>query len=274
MLPWSYGFHWTTASVIFLGAFYTVLIVILTTLASAASRSWRDMRSHRAEEIRWHADFEDLPGRDRACRHQITGEVKRRMCPNAFDCRICETHPKLLARRAAAGPAEQEIFGMPFPVDRLYHRGHTWARPEPDGTVAIGLDELARRVLGEPERVLLPPLGARLRANGTAWRIAKGGSDVRLLSPVDGEVIATRGPGDDWYLKVRPLEQPADLRHLLCAAEVKPWIMRELERLQIALGGTATSASLADGGVLVGDLGAACPAADWDAVYGEMFLQP
>ena len=37
MLPWNYGFHWSTGSIIFLGAFYTVLVVVLTTVITAAS---------------------------------------------------------------------------------------------------------------------------------------------------------------------------------------------------------------------------------------------
>lgn len=36
----------------------------------------------------------------------------------------------------------------------------------------------------------------------------------------------------------------------------------------------ATSPTLADGGVPVADIGAGYPEADWDAVCGEMFLEP
>jgi hypothetical protein len=50
--------------------------------------------------------------------------------------------------------------------------------------------------------------------------------------------------------------------------------MREMERLQLALSSSQGTASLADGGVLVGDFSATCPQADWDAVMGEMFLEP
>jgi hypothetical protein len=33
-------------------------------------------------------------------------------------------------------------------------------------------------------------------------------------------------------------------------------------------------ASLADGGILVADISASYPKADWDAICGEMFLEP
>ena len=38
MFPWNYGFHWNPAHVIFLGAFYTVLVVVATTLVCGALR--------------------------------------------------------------------------------------------------------------------------------------------------------------------------------------------------------------------------------------------
>ena len=57
---------------------------------------------------------------------------------------------------------------------------------------------------------------------------------MRVLCPVDGTVWQTGGPDDDWYLRVQPASKPPDLRHLLCGDEVRAWVGRELERLQIA----------------------------------------
>ena len=161
MFPWNYGFHFGIASYIFLGAFYTVLVVVATTILNALWRSHRDLSKGKVEDIRWHSDFHDLPAADRTCRHVLTGEFQSRECPNAFDCRECETHAKLVALHppAAAAEHEAEIFGMSFPLDRMYHRGHTWARPEADGTVTVGLDDLGARLLGTPDAVDLPEPG-------------------------------------------------------------------------------------------------------------------
>ncbi|MGA2269723.1 MAG: hypothetical protein ABSH44_14745 [Bryobacteraceae bacterium] len=276
MFPWNYGFHWSIASYIFLGAFYTVLVVVATTVVSAVVRTRHDLRAQAAGEIRWHSDFHDLPARDRVCRHVLTGEFTSRECPNAFDCRRCETHARLIALHPPEQPdePEEEIFGMSFPLDRLYHRGHAWARPEADGTVTVGLDELGKRLLGAPDAVNLPPSGALIHANGPAFRVHKRGADVRVLSPVDGELIGTGGPNRDWYLKVKPIDGYIDMRHLLCGAEVKPWLLREMERLQLALSAEGAAPTLADGGVPVADIAASYPKADWDAVCGEMFLEP
>jgi hypothetical protein len=257
---------WT---LIFVGIFCTVLLVMAAAIAIALWRGLRDLGANRTEKIRWHADFEDLPPSERSCRHELTGEFRERSCELAFDCRHCEMHAKLAAR-GGTPPADSDVFGLDMPLDRYYHRGHTWAHFEPSGTVIVGLDDLAQRAFGQPDRIELPPAGARLEVNGTAWKMWRDGLAVRVLSPVEGEVVATGSNEDGWLLRVLPAHT-FSTRHLLTGAEVRPWIQRELDKLQLAL---SPSASLADGGVLVADLPASQPGADWDSVWGKLFLHP
>jgi hypothetical protein len=259
--------------IVFMTAFYSVLTIITGTLILALARSRRALVKRQAEDIRWHSDFHDLPAADRICRHELTGEFASRECPNAFDCRHCETHAKLIARNPVApADGDGEIFGMSFPMDRFYHRGHTWARPANDGTVEIGLDDLGRRLLGRPDAIELPVPGTTIRANGEAFRVRKRDAYVRVLAPVDGEVIETGGLGADWCLRLRPTSM--NFTHLLRHSELRPWLMREMERLQLALTAEGAAATLADGGVPVEDISESYPKANWDAVCGEMFLEP
>jgi glycine cleavage system H protein len=274
MLPWSPEFAWDAYHVAFFGALYAVLATVAGTLAFAARRAWRDARDGRTAATAWHADFEDMPRAARACRHQLTGEAPGRTCEDGFDCRRCAMHPPLEALREAGGPAEPAArFGFDLPLDRLYHRGHTWVRPEPDGTLTVGLDDMARRLVGTPERVELPAPGERLQVNGPAGRLRTRGREVRVLSPVDGNVVEVTGEGARFTLRVDPGET-ADLRHLLSGAEVRAWALRELERLQRALGSTALGTALADGGELVEDLGSVLPGDRYDTVLGDMLLEP
>jgi hypothetical protein len=260
--------------IVFLSAFYTVLTVVAATLLCALLRSRRALARHEAGEIRWHSEFHDLPASDRACRHVLTGEFDSRECPNAFDCRVCGTHAKLIAARppSVSDDTGDEIYGMSFPLDRFYHRGHTWAKMLTDGTVEIGLDDLGRRLLGTPDAIDLPAPGSEIHTNGEAFRFRKREADIRVLSPVDGTVVETGGRQGGWYLRVRPAS--LNFVHLLRGAEVRPWLMREVERLQLALTAEGAAPALADGGVPVADVAEAYPKADWDAVCGEMFLEP
>ena len=260
---------------VFTGVFFTVAVVVSATVLLAAFRAWRDYRSRRFEAIRWHTEFHDLAEADRDCRHVLTGEFRKRTCPNDFDCRRCETHAAWVVKHPPAPAAgEPDLLGIPLPLDRMYHRGHTWVRQEQDGTVTVGLDELGRRLIGRPDTVELPGEGAHLYANGTGWKMRRRNADVRVLAPVDGEVVAAGGPDQDWYLRLKPLASAFDFRHLLRGAEVHAWTMREFERLQLLLATEGVGPSLADGGVPVDDIGPGYPAADWDAVCGQMFLEP
>jgi hypothetical protein len=184
MFPGVNGFHWTFGHILFISTFATVLLVIAITVVTAARRMRRDARRGCVEVIRWHADWEDLPERDRRCRHDIAGEVIYRVCPNGFDCRACGDNMHF--RRPAIGCAVTEHCGLSYPANRYYHRGHTWVEPQEDGTVTVGLDEFGRRLIGTPDHLQLPPPGTQLVNNGTAWRMRKAGVDVRVLAPIEG----------------------------------------------------------------------------------------
>lgn len=275
MFPGVDGFHWTAGHLIFLGVFFSVVIIIAGTVVMASIRAGRDGGAQNIEHLRWASTFHDLPERDRACRHELTGEFQRRTCKLEFGCCLCETHAKLAARQsqpvAARAGGEEDIFGLRFPLDRLYHRGHTWARTEEDGTITVGLDDLGRRLVGIPDVLELPAAGSRVEVNGTAWRVVKSGASVRVLSPVEGIVVDTGDPESDWVLKVRPTDTTTT--HLLRGAEIRVWIGRELEKLQLLMGSAGTGASLADGGVMVQDASLICPEDRWDGVLAGIFLE-
>jgi len=273
MFPWNYGFRLDTGHIIFLGLFYTVLLVILNTLRVAVSRTLRDYRKRRTAAIAWHTNFEDLPPAERACRHSFTGELPGRVCPQGFDCAHCERHAALVAHN---GPqlmpgVNDDSLGIVIPLDRYYHRGHTWARPERDGTFTIGLDELARRVAPHPEAVELPAPGTHLAAQATAWTLRVHGSEIHVKAPFDAEVVETAHGERGWFLRVKPAPK-AVFTHLLRGPEVTRWLMRELERVQLLVSGSATLPALADGGVPVDDFAAACPHSDWRNIAATVFL--
>jgi hypothetical protein len=274
MLPWNYGIHLNLGTVIFLGAFYTVLVIVITTVISAVLRSRRAMRDGQTQAVRWDSDFHDLSDDERVCRHVITGDLQSRVCPNGFDCRECEVRAGFLEKKAEGDeeqPPEEMIFGMRFPTDRLYHRGHTWVHQEPNGMLTVGLDDLGKRLIGQPDSLELPEKGAKVEVNGTAWRARKGNNDVRVICPVEGTIVETGGPDSEWYLKVRP--SSLDLKHLLYACEIRPWLERDMERLKVTLS-LAGAPALVSESMPETDFTAASPKADWDAVYSVMFLNP
>jgi hypothetical protein len=94
--------------IIFLGAFYIVLTTVAATLVAAARARARDPARPSRRTDRLARRFSRAAGRDRVCRHVLTGEFKSRECPHAFDCRQCETHAKLIARHPLPRVEEPE----------------------------------------------------------------------------------------------------------------------------------------------------------------------
>jgi glycine cleavage system H lipoate-binding protein len=252
MFPGVDGFHWTVGHVVFVSAFVLVFLTVATTVTMAFFRTRMDLAKNRDSAIRWHSDFEDLPRPDRSCRHEMAGEVADRACPNAFDCRHCSEHPR---------------FARIEDSTRMYHRGHTWVEVQPDGTAIIGLDDFAMRLIGKPDMVELPPPGTRVLNNGAGWRMRKEDVHVRVLAPIDGEVVETGGPEQGWYLRVKP--DSNNFAHLLRGGEVDAWMGRELQKLQLRF-----APSLADGGELAADVMETIPNANWDDILGHVFLDP
>lgn len=273
MFPGIDGFHWTPTHIIFLSVFFLVLITIVTTAASAVWRTRQDFRGRRAADLCWQADFAELPESERRCRHELAGRVISRTCDNAFDCRHCTKYPQF-AVLPATGNAQ--TLGLDYSADRYYHRGHTWVQPMGDGTVLVGLDELAIHLIGTPDSMKMPELGKEIQLNQTAWRMKKNGNDIQVRAPIEGTVVSVGGPDQGWYLKIRPrldVNAPTTLRHLLRGPEVHGWLAREMERLQLQLRKPDTPPALADGGMLLPDLMDAVPDANWDEVLADTFLR-
>lgn len=273
MFPGIDGFHWTAGHVVFLMLFFAVVLTIILTVVSAAWRTANDFQSHHAIDLCWKTDFAELPEADRRCRHELAGRVISRTCDHQFDCRTCQNYPHF-AVLPATGLAQD--LGLDYPDDCLYHRGHTWAKPEADGTVSIVLDALADHLIGTPDSVEVPEIGKELEVNQIAWRIEKNGQEIRVRAPLEGTVISIGGREDHWSLKIRPrldMKDPRTMRHLLRGPEVHGWIARELERLQLQLRPAGSQPSLADGGVLIHGLMDALPESDWNTVIGDTFLE-
>lgn len=279
---------WSTGHIIFLGIFFTVVAIIVVTLVVTTFRTMRDMRTNAVDVIRWKSDFHDLPSASRTCRHEFTGECDHRTCSNSFDCNGCTQHARFVAQQNAStllqsagndlgfalSQSASNDHGFALPLDRLYSRGHTWTKEDADGTYIIGIDDFASRLIGTPGGIELPAPGTLLAINGSAWKFSKGDTSVRMLSPIDGEVVETGDGTQGWYVRVKPLPSGMKTGHLLRGGEVGPWIQREFDRLMNYLADPTIGLTMPDGGMPIPDFTKEFPEKNWDSIYGTMFLEP
>ena len=189
--------------------------------------------------------------------------------------------------RAAGGPA-----GWFRMADGYgFHQGHAWAvAAESDGVVTVGLDDFAARLLGEPDALELPPVGAAVREGEPGWTVRAGERALPMLAPVAGEVVAvnpavTLSPrlaaddpyGAGWLMRVKVGDRGGWRRTLLSGELAAFWMQRAAERLR-GLGvlegprDGELGVVLPDGGEPVRGLARALGPEQWAAVTREFFL--
>ena len=179
-----------------------------------------------------------------------------------------------LARAVTAG-------WFQVPADVALHPGHTWARMEEDGTVAVGLDDLGHRMVGAVDGLELPVPGAEVEQGARAVMLAAGGKKVGLLSPVDGEVVATNPAaaregaepyGTGWLFKVRPTRWARNKAQLLDGSAAREWVEEQGRKLTQRLAPEmALAPAMHDGGVPVSGMARELDAEHWDEVAREFF---
>jgi hypothetical protein len=271
MLPTSYEFRWDAGHIAFLGIFYGVLTVVFCTLAVVAYRWLRDLRRNRSAAISWHGSFADLPDDRRHCRHEFNDAITDRICTHEFACDSCLQHAGL-----ATGGDGNELAGASTApaTGRLFHRGHTWVQARSDGTFDVGADDLLQRCFGQPDRITVPGVGTHVQQGSPAAELQRGRVRAHIAAPLTGVVVATGTYDGGTLYRVQPLGDRTSLQQLLGPDEANRWGLREYEMLQERLNPAGAAATLADGGEMVDDLISAYPDADWDAIVGDLCLEP
>lgn len=187
------------------------------------------------------------------------------------------------APRAVPAAAAAET----LPEGLHYHRGHTWARATEGVLVAVGLDELAGRVVGKVEGVLPPQVGEVVRQGRAAWTITRRGRSVSLVSPVTGVVeevndelhkdpaLVNRAPyAEGWVFKARLRRVGEDLKNLYSGSAARKFM--DLAKAWVCFSFSPSPSyhelTYQDGGELVEGIGDRLEGEAWERLKRELFL--
>jgi len=180
---------------------------------------------------------------------------------------------KPVVRRAPAPAPAAGWFSVPTGV--YLHPGHTWARLEADGTVAIGLDDLAHRLVAA-EQTSVPHVGAHVAQGESAIDLSATGKRVSALSPVDGTVVAVNTHRDDadaygagWLFKVKPTKLTANFRQLYQGSAAQK-LLDDAAELIALRANPEMVAVMQDGGTPVHGIASALAGDDWDVLAREL----
>lgn len=185
-------------------------------------------------------------------------------------------------RERAAPSPESGWFDVP--LDRLFHRGHTWAQSSRDGVLTVGIDDFAQKLLGQPDAVVLPAAGQVLEQGGPGWQLRVGDHLIDVLSPVPGEVVvvndeAVRTPeivgqdpyGRGWLLKVRTPNRTTALKNLMPGRLARVWADETADRISQMMG-RELGVVLQDGGVPISGFARQLAGADWPRLAAELLM--
>lgn len=167
--------------------------------------------------------------------------------------------------------------------DVIYHPGHSWARPQEDGTVVVGMDDFAHALIG-PEAVRLPAIGTKVRQGEAGWMLSADGKVVDMLSPIDGTVVGVnfeveQAPGKikedpygaGWLLKIEPARLAANTKNLLDGKLARAWMREVTEKLRRQMN-PDLGAVYQDGGAVVDGIARNLDPESWDQVAREFLL--
>lgn len=135
-----------------------------------------------------------------------------------------------------------EVEGYRFPDDLHYTNGHLWLKKELDGTLTIGFDDLAQKLIGKIMFLRLPREGVELTQGKDFGTVESIKWVERLKSPVTGIVKAVNAqlrakpslvsgdPYGAWFVKVEPKGNvDEELSKLFHGPSLADWVKKEIE---------------------------------------------
>lgn len=144
-----------------------------------------------------------------------------------------------------------EALGCRIPEDLYYNvERHVWARPEPDGTVFVGMTDVAQHLAGKIVVVSPRPAGRKVEKEKSLGTLESGKWVGAVPAPVPGEILAineavkadpsiiNRDPyGAGWIARLRPDNWEADSAGLVTGPAAVEAYRARMERDNIKCGG-------------------------------------
>jgi glycine cleavage system H lipoate-binding protein len=204
------------------------------------------------------------------------------LVPVGFLLSRARVGPALAGVVSRVGRAMRSWFHMPEGYH--FHPGHSWAVPDGEDILKVGMDDFAQKLLGKLSAVVLPEPGSRVESGEVGWQVAVDSRQFDMLCPVRGEVVAVNeglleSPhlvsddpyGGGWLMKVRVPRMRSALRSLMSGSLAAAWIDDTVEALQTRMDGSL-GVVLQDGGLPVSGFARELSPDAWDEVVEEFLL--
>ena len=192
-----------------------------------------------------------------------------------------------LALRPALESAPGTYHGLALPDDASLDDSHTWVRASDGPTAAIGVDDLALRLLGPVERVTVAPVGAHIERGQALFVLRRGERFIEVRSPVSGRVrahnasalqrpalINTSPYEHGWVVSLDAPELARQRGALRDPPSAWAWFRAEVDRALATLAPGGPMPAMPDGGLVSPDLHQLIDDETWTRIRAEFFERP
>ena len=174
-----------------------------------------------------------------------------------------------------------KVDGLALAQGLFYHPMHTWVHKLDFQTALVGIDDLARHLIGRVDKVLLPFEGAEMEAGQSCARMGSGRRFTAVLSPLAGEVMEVNPAvkenpnlvsddpyGQGWLFKIKSWRLKEQLNALLRSDFASDWTKMAVQRIRMSLDDSVGATAL-DGGALLDSLPDHLDRYDWIRLIKE-----
>ena len=144
-----------------------------------------------------------------------------------------------------------QVRGCHIPEDLYYWpEKHVWARPEDDGTVIIGITDVAQHMAKGIINATPKAVGKKVKRGRSVGTLESGKWVGPVISPVTGEIVAVNEEavatpklinedpyGKGWFARIRPADWEAERAEMVTGPEGVEAYSRFLEQEGISCEG-------------------------------------
>jgi glycine cleavage system H lipoate-binding protein len=202
----------------------------------------------------------------------------------------------LVQRRRQVAPATEARLGMAplvmhvpsyrTPPGVYFHPGHAWAFLEASGDALVGVDDLARTIMGRIDRIDTVPTGTEVRTGDKLMELFHRDRSVVIESPFDGVVDGSNehvGEAEEnapltseWLCRIKPQDTSLLQETMLLGSKAGQWLRREARRLRVFLSTIAPqhpvlAQTMHDGGMPYAGLVEYLEEEDWNKLREAFF---
>jgi glycine cleavage system H lipoate-binding protein len=123
--------------------------------------------------------------------------------------------------------------------------GHSWASLDPDGKVYTGIDDFAKKIIGNIEDIEFPNLGMEVKKGQVLFSIKQGIISIPFKAPISGKVeslnktilddltrLDTTTYYKNWICRIDATKLNEELKDLKIGQSAVDYYNKDIERLQ------------------------------------------